>query len=118
MPTEKKISRRKWLTSVAVFAGTAGAASLLPCLSSAQSKASKSAVHYQDYPNQGQACWTCRFFIPAGGRRRGMMGCGMMGCGMMGGGMGPGMMAAGTCQVVEGRISPMGWCILYAPVGT
>jgi hypothetical protein len=48
----------------------------------------------------------------------GMMGGGMMGGGMMGGGMGPGMMAAGTCEVVEGRISPMGWCILYAPVGT
>ncbi len=28
----------------------------------------------------------------------------------LGGGMGSGMMAAGTCQV-EGRISPMGWCM-------
>ena len=45
----------------------------------------------------------------------GMMGGGMMGGGMMGGGMmGGGMMAAGACEVVEGRISPMGWCDLYA----
>ncbi len=112
MSTEKKISRRKWLTSVALLTGTAGASSLLPYLSSAQGKASKSAVQYQDYPKQGKACWTCKFFNSAGGRRRGMMGCGMMD------GMGPGMMAAGTCQVVEGRISPMGWCTLYAPRGT
>ncbi len=62
-------------------------------------------------------CGTCKFFIPAGGRQGGMMGGGMMGGGMMGGGMGPGMMAAGTCQVVQGRISPTGWCMLYAPLG-
>jgi hypothetical protein len=35
------------------------------------------------------------------------------GSGMMGGQMGPGMMAAGTCEIVEGPINPMGWCILY-----
>lgn len=29
--------------------------------------------------------------------------------------MGGEMMAAGSCEVVEGRISPMGYCILYAP---
>ena len=33
----------------------------------------------------------------------------------MGGGgmMGRGMMGAGACQLVEGRISPMGYCDLY-----
>ena len=30
--------------------------------------------------------------------------------------MGPGMMAGGTCQVVEGSINPMGWCVLYQPI--
>ena len=29
--------------------------------------------------------------------------------------MGRGMMGAGACQLVEGRISPMGYCDLYAP---
>jgi hypothetical protein len=52
-----------------------------------------------------QMCGMCKYFISANGRRGGMMG----------GGMGPGMMRAGTCDVVEGRISPMGGCILYAP---
>lgn len=43
-----------------------------------------------------------------------MMGGGMMcGGGMMRGGM---MGGAGACQVVAGRISPMGWCDLYAPL--
>ncbi len=116
MSREMKFSRRCLLTNATVFTVTAGA-SLLPCPSSAQGKASKATVHYQDYPKQGQMCGTCKFFIPAGGRRGGMGG-GMMGGGMMGGGLGPGRMGAGTCQVVEGRISAMGWCMLYAPVGT
>jgi hypothetical protein len=79
----------------------------------AQAKASKAAVHYQDHPNgKMRMCQTCKFFIPARGGRSGMMGC-PMGGGMMG----RGMMGAGTCQVVEGRISPMGYCDLYAPLG-
>jgi hypothetical protein len=49
----------------------------------------------------------CRFYTPPGGRP---------GSGMMGGHMGPGMMAPGTCELVEGQISPMGWCILYRPL--
>ena len=43
-----------------------------------------------------------------------MMGGGMMGRGMMAGGMMGGGMMSGYCEVVEGRISPMGWCDLYA----
>jgi hypothetical protein len=27
-----------------------------------------------------------------------------------------GMMAAGTCELVEGSISPRGWCLLYRPL--
>ena len=123
MSTERKISRRKWLSSAALFTATAGGSSLVPYSSSAEGKVSKSTAQYQDYPKAMQMCGMCKYFITASGRRGGMMGGGMMGGGMMGGGMmgggmGPGMMAAGTCQVVEGRISPMGWCVLYAPSGT
>ena len=79
----------------------------------AQAKASKAAVHCQDHPNGTmRMCQTCKFFISAGGGRSGMMGC-PMGGGMMG----RGMMRAGACQLVEGRISPMGYCDLYAPGG-
>jgi hypothetical protein len=103
MSTHGKISRRTWLKGAAWFSAAAGLPLMLASTAAA-AKASKSTVHYQNYPNRGRMCGMCNFFISA--RRSGMMGCPMMGGAMMG---------AGACQVVEGRISPMGWCDLYAP---
>ena len=71
----------------------------------AEAEASKAAVHYRDYLKRTQMCHMCKFYIAGGGSRSGGM--------CMGGSMG--MMGAGACQVVEGRISPMGWCDLYVP---
>ena len=65
---------------------------------------------YQDQSNGMRMCQMCKFFISAGGGRSGMMG-----CPMGGGRMGHAMMGAGACQLVEGRISPIGYCDLYAP---
>jgi hypothetical protein len=109
MSTLGKISRRTWLKGMAVFSAAAGMPLVLAS-TAAQAKASKAAVHYQDHPNGNRTCQMCKFFISGGGGRSGMMGGGMMGHGM-----GHGMMGAGACQVVEGRISPMGYCDLYAP---
>jgi hypothetical protein len=123
MSTDGKISRRKWLIKSALLTAAAGVPPLPTSTSFAESKASKSVVHYQDHPKQMQMCGMCKFFISAAGGRGGMMGGGMMGGGMMGQGMmgggmaGQGMMAAGACQVVEGKVSPMGWCVLYSPAG-
>jgi anaerobic selenocysteine-containing dehydrogenase len=103
MSTHRKISRRTWLKGIAA----AAAMPLMLASTAAEAKAIKAAVHYRDYPNGMRMCHMCKFYTAAGGRRSGMMGCGMMGGGMMG---------AGACQVVEGRISPMGWCDLYAPL--
>jgi hypothetical protein len=64
--------------------------------------ASKPSVHYQEHPNKGEMCGMCVHFIPPKGMKMNNM--------MMGG-----MMSYGTCQVVEGKIDPMGWCILYKP---
>ena len=111
MPPDGKISRRAWLTKVTLLMAAAGVSPKLASASPTEEKASKSVVHYQDYPRQMQMCGMCKFFISANGRRGGMMGGGMMGGGMMG----HGMMAAGSCEVVEGSISPMGYCVLYAP---
>jgi hypothetical protein len=111
MSTRRKISRRTWLKGMAVFSAAAGMPLMLAS-TAAEAKASKAAVHYRDYPKGMQMCHMCKFYISAGGGRSGMMGCGMMGGGMMGRG---GMMGAGACQVVEGRIRPMGWCDLYTP---
>ena len=110
MSTRRKISRRTWLKGMAVFSAAAGMPLMLAS-TAAEAKASKAAVHYRDYPKGMQMCHMCKFYISAGGSRSGMMGRRMMGGGMMAGGM----MGAGACQVVEGRISPMGWCDLYTP---
>ncbi len=100
------MSRRSWLKNIAVVAVAAalpaGAASAA-AEGGKEKKLAKSAVHYQDRPNAGKMCGMCRYFLPAGG---------MVGHGMMG----PQMMAEGSCQVVEGRISSMGYCDLYTPI--
>jgi len=121
MSTDEKLSRRTWLRKTVLFTAAIGAPSLLGSpASSSQGKASKSVVHYRDYRKGMQMCGMCKFFEGSGMMSDGMMGRGMMAGGMMGGGMmGGGMMGrgmmAGECEVVEGRISPMGWCDLYAP---
>jgi hypothetical protein len=112
MSTHEKISRRTWLKGMALFSAAAGMPLMLAA-TVAEAKASKSAVHYQDFPNGMRMCRMCKFFISAGGNRSGMMGCPMMGGSMMG----RGMTGAGACEVVEGRISPMGYCDLYVPRG-
>jgi hypothetical protein len=104
MSMDGNISRRTYLKGIAVFAGAAAAPSplLVASANSAEVKVSQSMVHYQNNPNQGQKCAMCKSFIPAGSNRNGMMGQG-------------GTADAGSCKLVEGRISPMAWCILYAP---
>jgi hypothetical protein len=92
------------LKGTAVFSIAAGM-SLMLAATAAEAKASKAAVHYRDYPSGMRMCHMCKFYIAAGGRS---------GMGCMGGSM-MGMMGAGACQVVEGKISPMGYCDLYVP---
>ena len=81
--------RRIVLKNVALCASLASAPSLVRS-AGAQAKASKQAMKYQDQPNNGQRCDGCLQFVP---------------------GAKPG--AKGTCKVVEGDISPQGWCMAY-----
>ncbi len=108
MNASSKLSRRNWLKAVA--AATTGIAAL-PFLEgtarAAPAKLTKAIAHYQDRPHDGKMCGMCKHFIPAGGEA---------GHGMMGGAMGPGMMRAGLCQVVQGHVSPRGYCLLYLPL--
>jgi len=99
------MSRRTWLKGVALISATAGMPLILAS-TSADAKASKAAVRYQDYPKGVRMCHIGKFYIAEGGRRSGME---CMGGSMMG------MMGAGACQVVEGKIRPMGYCDLYVP---
>lgn len=83
-----KASRRIVLKNAAVVAAVATTPWARSAL--AQAKAAKKAMQYQDQPKNGQKCETCLQFIP---------------------GAKPG--AEGACKVVEGPISPQGWCIAY-----
>jgi High potential iron-sulfur protein len=78
-------SRRSILRKVMLIAG-AGACSILGENrgAMAQTKAAKSVVAYQDTPHEGQSCATCLQFEPPSG-----------------------------CKVVEGTVSPAGWCKIY-----
>jgi hypothetical protein len=53
-------------------------------------KAKKSAMKYQDKPKDGKDCDDCIQFIP-----------------------GKTAKSPGTCKVVEGPISPSGWCMVF-----
>src|SRR5215469_10923341 len=112
------LSRREWIYRLLALAGVAGLIGHGRAAETPGNKTSKETAKYQDHPNNMQMCGMCKFYIPAGGKAgEGMMG-GQMGPGMMGQGMmrGGNMMAAGTCQVVEGNINPMGWCVLYQAI--
>ena len=104
-----RATRRNWLRQIAIVTAAAvmpSAEGIAAASTPESKKTTKESVHYQDRPNAGKMCGMCKFFIPQGG---------VAGHGMMGGMMGPGMMADGTCQLVEGNINPMGYCILYTP---
>ncbi len=108
------VSRHQWLKKAVVIASAVVVSPFMEsskALATTSPKIAKAVVHYQDHPLDGKMCGMCQHFIPLGG----VAGHGMMGSGMMGN-MGPGMMKDGTCQLVQGQIRPMGYCILYAPV--
>jgi hypothetical protein len=64
------------------------AASAVPALalmtSAAEAKMAQAAVHYQTTPKDGHQCDGCTFFV-----------------------------APNSCKMVEGDISPTGWCMLW-----
>ena len=83
------ISRREILKSMGVIIGaTAVTALLIPKIAHMISKAW---VQYQDHPEGDQYCASCVNFIPNIKST-----------------------ANGTCMIVEGAISPHGWCKSFA----
>jgi hypothetical protein len=55
------------------------------------SKVSQASMQYQTTPNDGKQCSHCKFFVPAQDPN-----------------------ANGTCQIVDGSISPNGYCQAFA----
>lgn len=86
--SREKLSRRTFLGGIVVLPALAG---LLATEAVADdTKASQDSMHYQSTPNGNMHCSLCRFFIP-----------------------GQDASSSGTCQIVDGTISPNGYCIAY-----
>lgn len=55
-------------------------------------KAAKADFFYQDKPKDGKSCANCRLFTTSD-------------------------LGRGSCAVVDGDVSPIGWCMAYSPRG-
>lgn len=82
--------REVFKTGLIAAAGTLAATTLL--VQPAQAKMAQKAVMYQGKPQGAQSCANCARFVPN---------------------KAPG--ADGTCTIVDGNISPQGWCAMYVP---
>ena len=90
-------SRRALLKNGVMIAAVGAAASaglLAVSPAKAQSKASQATMMYQDKPHGKDACSTCIHYLANKNAK-----------------------ANGTCNVVDGSISPNGWCVAFAPKG-
>jgi hypothetical protein len=87
--TKKASDRAARPSRRALLQAAAGAAALLGATAgpaAAQLKVSRQSVAYQDRPDGGKSCRLCAHFI-----------------------------APGSCQIVQGPISPQGYCRLFVP---
>ena len=81
----KELSRRNILR-LALAGGGALIAAAVPSATVAGSKIAQKAVKYQVTPKGAARCDNCRLW-----------------------------QAPGSCKLVDGTISPSGWCTIYAP---
>ena len=85
MNDDPKLSRRSVLKQAVLLAGAGLTASVLPSRTAyAQQKASKAAMKYQDKPEGDKKCSNCLQFV-----------------------------APDSCKVVEGTVSPNGYCLAF-----
>jgi hypothetical protein len=83
------MTRGKFVAGAVILPALAGL--LLAQTTTAEAKASKAQFKYQGTPNNGHKCSQCRFFVK-----------------------GSSASANGTCTIVDGSISPNGWCTAFA----
>lgn len=86
--TRNSVSRRDFLNIAAVGGGALLAAGVTARASAAPKKFSQQQAKYQAVPKNGQRCQTCALW-----------------------------QSPHDCQVVDGPISPAGWCMLYQAKG-
>lgn len=83
------MNRKEALANLVVLPALAGL--VAASTGTAMAKGAKAQFKYQDKPNGKQKCSGCSLFVP-----------------------GKTATANGTCKVVEGSISPNGWCTAFA----
>jgi hypothetical protein len=87
-PTLRPVSRRGFLNVAAVGSGTLITIGLAGRAFAAPKKFSQQQAHYQPIPKSGQRCQACALW-----------------------------QSPTSCQVVDGQVSPAGWCMLYQAKG-
>ena len=91
MSNTRPVSRRSFIGNAALLAGAAAAPALIASSAPhAQQKVPQASVKYQDKPNGKQQCSNCLQFVP-----------------------GSSPTANGSCKVVDGAISPNGYCAIW-----
>ena len=90
----EKVSRRGFLKGSALLASIAVVTATGVMTREAVAGVPKSAMHYQDHPNGDKDCSKCIQFIP-----------------------GPSAKADGKCKIVDGAISPHGYCDAFSAKG-
>ncbi len=83
------VTRREFVRGAIVLPALAGL--MIAGTTAAQAKGSQAQFKYQSKPSEGHKCSGCTFFIP-----------------------GSSATANGTCKIVDGSISPNGWCTAFA----
>ena len=89
--TNKKLNRRTFLKSASLLAGIAAVPVAFISKQAFAAKMAKAAMQYQDHPKDNLTCNKCIQYIPCKTAK-----------------------ADGSCKLVEGAISPNGWCLAYA----
>ena len=85
----KGMTRRSFVAGTIVLPALAGL--MLAETTRAQAKGSKTQFKYQSTPKNGHQCSQCSLYIA-----------------------GSSATANGTCKIVDGSISPKGWCTAFA----
>ena len=87
----EKVSRAEFVKGAVVLPALAGLLYAAGSAPARAAKGSKTQFKYQDKPSGSKKCSNCTFFYP-----------------------GKSATASGTCKVVDGSISPNGYCIAYS----
>ncbi len=88
---DKLISRRTMLKGSVAVTCVALASAFAGKAFAQSAKSTKAAAKYQDTPNGDKQCSNCSLFIPGKTSKEN-----------------------GTCQIVDGSISPQGYCNFYS----